>query len=204
MKRGAGGFSLAELLVVITIITVLVTGSISLLGVFARGQGLRQAGRIVGAQFMNARQRATSEKCVYFVVFDTGRNAMRLYRDADPAGPAGPDRVLALGGPDADVWDGGEVPLPAHVEFACGQGWAEGIDGKSMLSTTPFDTGSATFAIAFYPDGTCVLPGPEVSWSPDGGGSSDLILVQNGQRARVYLDINTAAGKVRRIAFRAE
>lgn len=203
MKRAAGGFSLAELLVVVTIITVLVTGSISLVGVFARGQGLRQAGRIVGAQFVNARQRATSEKCVYFLVFDTGRNAMRLYRDVDPPGPAGPDRVLVADGPGADVWDGGEVPLPAHVEFACGQDWAGGIDGKSMLSTPPFDAGGATFAVAFYPDGTCVLPGPEVSWSPDTG-SSDLMLVQDGQRSRVYLDVNTAAGKVRRIAFRAE
>lgn len=207
MRRIQGGFTMIEMLVVITIILVLVTGSISVLGVFMRGQGLKQAGHIVNGQFMNARQRATSEKCVYFLLFDPQKQVMRLYRDVDPDRPGGPkafDRVLVLAGPDADVQEGEEHPLPNHVEFACNQAWAAGIDSKSILSSKPFSSGGAAFWVGFYPDGTCVLPASELPYDPDKNASADIILVQSGQTARVYLDINTASGKVRKQAFRAE
>ncbi len=207
MRRDQKGFTMLEMLVVITIILVLVTGSISALGYFMRGQGLKQAGHIVNGQFMNARQRATAEKCVYFLLFDTQKQSMRLYRDVDPDGPGGAltyDRKLVLAGPGADVQEGEEHPLPSHVEFACAQAWATGIDSKSILSSKPFSSGATAFAIAFYPDGTCVLPASELPYDPDKGASADLILVQDGQTARVYLDINTASGKVRKQAFRTE
>lgn len=56
MRKSNGGFSMVEMLVVVTIILVMVTGSISILGVFMRGQGIKQAGRVISGQFMNARQ----------------------------------------------------------------------------------------------------------------------------------------------------
>ncbi|MEK7467398.1 MAG: prepilin-type N-terminal cleavage/methylation domain-containing protein [Planctomycetota bacterium] len=207
MRRNQAGFSMIEMLVVITIILVLVTGSISILGVFMRGQGLKQGGRIVGTQFMNARQKACSEKCVYFLQFDTAKHVMRLFRDADPDGPAGPktyDRTLLTTGADADVQDGDEHPLPNHVEFACSQPWASGIAAKSLTSSTPFDVAGSTFAIAFYPDGSCLLPVSEIGWDPDGLKTADLMLIQEGQSGRVFVDINPASGKVRKQAFRTE
>jgi prepilin-type N-terminal cleavage/methylation domain-containing protein len=207
MRRSQKGFSMIEMLVVITIILVLVTGSISILGVFMRGQGLKQAGRIVGTQFMNARQKACSEKCVYFLVFDTGKQCMRLFRDVDPDGPAGPktfDRTLATIGPDADLQDGDEHPLPSHVEFACSQAWASGIASKSLTSTGPYDVAGSTFCIAFYPDGSCVLPGSGVNWDPDVAKTADLMLIQEGQSARLFIDINPPSGKVRKQALRVD
>ncbi|KAF0245302.1 MAG: hypothetical protein FD180_1707 [Planctomycetota bacterium] len=207
MRRRQNGFSMIEMLVVITIILVLVTGSISILGIFMRGQGLKQAGRIVGTQFMHARQKASSEKCIYFLQLDTARHVMRLYRDVDPDGPAGPktfDRTLLTTGPDADLQDGDEHPLPNHIEFACSQAWASGIAGKSLTSKAPFDVAGSTFWIGFYPDGSCVLPTTEVGWDPDALKTADLMLIQEGQSGRVYIDINPASGKVRKQAFRVD
>lgn len=195
---------MVEMLVVITIILVLVTGSISILGVFMRGQGLKQAGRIVGEQFMSARQKAVSERVAIFLVMDTKAQTMRVYRDVDPDGPAGPktyDRALVLSGPDADVQDGEDHPLPKSVEFACDQPYAAGADCQT--TTKPFNAAGTLFYAAFYPDGSCVMPGAKKGFDPDKALSADLILVQGGQTARLYIDVNPGAGKVRKQAFRA-
>lgn len=210
MRKSNSGFSMVELLVVIAIILIMVTGSISVLGVFMRGQGIKQAGRIVQGQFMNARQRATAEKCVYFLVFDTQKNVMRLYRDVDPDGPAGPktyDRVLVLTGPvaDQDVQEGEEHPLPKNIEFACNQSpVTPAIASLSMISTAPFNVIGSGFYISFYPDGTCVLPAIEKTFDPDAAQSADLILIQKGQTSRLYLDIGPSVGKIRKQAFRMQ
>lgn len=202
--RGKSGFTIVELLVVVTIILVLVTGSISLLGVFMRGQGLKQAARVVSQQFMNARQKAASEKVVIFLVIDTKKQAMRVYRDTDPDGPGGPktyDRTLVLAGPDADVQDGEELPLPKNVEFACDQAYAAGVTCQTTAAA--FKPAGTPFVVAFYPDGSCVMPGAKLGWGPDAA-TADLALVQAGQTAKEYLDVNPGSGKVRKDAFRTE
>lgn len=204
MRKSNGGFSMVEMLVVVSIILVLVTGSISILGVFMRGQGIKQAGRVIGGQFMTARQKATSEKCVYFLVFDTQKQVMRMYRDTDPDGPTLPktyDRVLVTTGVDKDTQEGDEHPLPKNIEFACAQ---TGIAGKAMTSTAPHSTPGSSFWISFYPDGTCVLPAAEKTYDPDTAGTADLILVQNGQTNKLFMDINPASGKIRKQAYRTQ
>lgn len=208
MRKANRGFSLVEMLVVVAIILIMVTGSISIMSVFMRGQGIKQAGRIIQGQFMNARQKATSEKTVYFLVFDTQKNVMRLYRDVDPDGPTGPktyDRLLVLAGPDMDAQEGDEHPLPKNIEFACTHaGWTS----KSLTSTAPYNVLGSAFYITFYPDGTCVLPAVEKAYDPDGTSTgttqSDLVLVQQGQTSRLFLDIGPSVGKIRKQAFRTQ
>lgn len=204
MRKAKLGFSMVEMLVVVAIILIMVTGSISILSVFMRGQGIKQAGRIIQGQFMNARQKATSEKCVYFLVLDLKKNVMRLYRDTDPDGPTGVktyDRVLVVTGTDADTPEGDEHPLPKNIEFASMQ---SGMGTKCLTSTAPYNVAGATYVIAFYPDGTCVLPSLEKAYDPDVAGTSDLMLVQNGQTSRLYLDIGPSVGKIRKQAFRTQ
>lgn len=206
MRKSNGGFSMVEMLVVVTIILVLVTGSISILGVFMRGQGIKQSGRVIGGQFMNARQKSTSEKCVYFLVFDTSKQVMRLYRDTDPDGPTLPktyDRTLLVAGVDKDTQEGDEHPLPKNIEFGCAQAWA-GIAGKCMTSTAPYNVPGSTFWVSFYPDGTCVMPAAEKTYDPDTAGTADIILVQNGQTNKLFVDINPASGKIRKQAYRTQ
>ncbi|MCE9584297.1 MAG: type II secretion system GspH family protein [Planctomycetes bacterium] len=208
MRKANRGFSLVEMLVVVAIILIMVTGSISIMSVFMRGQGIKQAGRIIQGQFMNARQKATSEKTVYFLVFDTQKNVMRLYRDVDPDGPTAPktyDRVLVLVGADADAQEGDEHPLPKNIEFACNHaGWGS----KSLTSTPPYNVLGSSFYITFYPDGTCVLPIVEKAYDPDGTSTgttqADLVLVQAGQTSRLFLDIGPSVGKIRKQAFRTQ
>lgn len=206
MRKKNSGFSMVEMLVVVSIILVMVTGSISVLSVFMRGQGIKQSGKVIGGQFMNARQRATSEKVVYFLVLDTSKQVMRLYKDTDPDGPTLPktfDRLLVLTGADKDTQVGDEHPLPKNVEFACNQAWST-IAAKSLLSTTPYDVPGSTFYISFYPDGTCVLPVADKAYDPDGVATADLILIQNGQTNKLFVDINPASGKIRKQAYRTQ
>ncbi|KAF0245306.1 MAG: hypothetical protein FD180_1711 [Planctomycetota bacterium] len=206
MRKSNGGFSMVEMLVVVTIILVLVTGSISILGVFMRGQGIKQAGRVISGQFMNARQKSSSEKCVYFLVFDSSKQVLRLYRDNDPDGPTGPktyDRTLITSGVDKDIQEGDEHPLPKNVQIGCNQAWAS-ISSKCLTSTAPFNVPGSTFWISFYPDGTLVLPAAEKTYDPDVALTSDLILVQDGQTSKLYIDINPASGKIRKQAFRTQ
>jgi prepilin-type N-terminal cleavage/methylation domain-containing protein len=208
MRKSKSGFSMIELLVVVTIILVLVTGSISIMSVFMRGQGIKQSGRVIQGQFMNARQKATSEKTVYYLVFDTQKQVMRMYRDVDPDGPTAPktyDRLFQLTGVDKDQLEGDEHPLPNRIEFGCAQTWVvPSIATKCMTSTAPFNIAGSSFWISFYPDGTCVLPAAEKTYDPDTGGTADLILVQNGQTNKLFMDLNPASGKVRKQAYRTQ
>lgn len=182
--RKNGGFSLVEMMVVVMIILVLVTGSISILSVFMRGQGIKQAGRLVNAQFMQARQRATSEKIVYFLYLDGTRHTMKLYRDTNLS------RSLELA---TDEMVGDEHPLTKSIEFLTGT--------PGSLMGLP---AGATY-IRFYPDGSCILPVAETPYAPDGGvPTADLILHQPGQTHKVYLDINPASGKIRKQAYRID
>lgn len=178
--RKTRGFSLVEMMVVVMIILVLVTGSISILSVFMRGQGIKQAGRLVGAQFMQARQRSTSEKIVYFLVLDGTRHTMKLYKDTNLS------RNLEIG---TDEQVGEEHPLTKSVEFETGV--------AGMMASAP------PVYIRFYPDGSLILPVPEITYAPDAPlPTADLILMQPGQTHKVYLDISPAAGKIRKQAYR--
>lgn len=179
--RKTRGFSLVEMMVVVMIILVLVTGSISILSVFMRGQGIKQAGRLVNAQFMQARQRATSEKIVYFLVLDGTRHTMKTYKDTNLS------RNLEIG---IDEQVGDEHPLTKSIEFETS------VAGSMMAAAPPC-------YIRFYPDGSCIIPVPEITYAPDGGvPTADLILTQPGQTHKLYLDITPAAGKIRKQAYR--
>lgn len=177
MKR-ARGFTIVEMLVVVTIILAMTAASVSILSVFLRGQKLKQAGKILGAQFLQARQRASSEKSVHFLQIDTVRKSMTLFRDSNATHvfDAGDERV-------AD-----EHPLPNGVEFETIQGF---------VSSAPVVT------VTFFPDGALKLPASEVAFDPDGG-KADVVLVQPGQTHRLFLDVSTGAGKVHRQAWRSQ
>lgn len=175
------GFSLVEMMVVVVIILVLVTGSISILSVFMRGQGIKQAGRLVNAQFMQARQRSTAEKIVYFLQLDGSRHTMKLYKDTNL------NRTLEIG---TDEAVGEEHPLTKSIEFETS------VAGSMMASASPV-------YIRFYPDGSCILPVAEIPYAPDAGlPTADLVLMQPGQTHKVYIDINPASGKLRKQAYR--
>lgn len=181
MKR-ARGFTITEMLVVVVIILVMVSASISILSVFMKGQSIKQAGRLMNAQFMQARQRSTSEKVVYFIHFDTsaGKQTMTLYKDTNLS------RLLEIG---TDERVGDEHPLVKTIEFETS------VAGSLMASAAPI-------YIRFYPDGSCILPVPEKTYDPDVALTADVILIQPGQTHKLYLDISPASGKLRKQAYR--
>lgn len=181
MKR-TRGFTIVEMLVVVVIILVMVTSSISILSVFMRGQAIKQAGRLVNAQFMQARQRATSEKVLYFVLLDPLKDTMTMYKDTNFS------KSYEVG---VDERVGEEAPLVKTIRFE-----AAGPGSLMMASPGPV-------YIKFYPDGSCILPTADVGYAPDAGGpTADLILWQPGQNHKLYIDISPSTGKIRKQAYR--
>ena len=180
--RKSRGFTLVEMMVVVVIILVLVTGSISILNVFMRGQSIKQAGRIINSQFMQARQRSTSEKVVYFLEFDGVRNTMKLYKDTNL------NRSLDVG---TDEMVGDEHPLPKTIAFETS------VAGSMMALPAPI-------YVRFYPDGSCILPVGEKTFDPDTALTADLVLMQPGQTHKLYLDISPPSGKLRKMAYRID
>lgn len=129
---------------------------------------------------MKARQLATSEKIVYFLVLDGTRHTMKLYKDTNLS------RNFELG---VDEQVGEEHPLTKSIEFETGV--------AGMMASAP------PIYIRFYPDGSCILPVAEITYAPDSAiPTADLILMQPGQTHKVYLDISPAAGKIRKQAYR--
>lgn len=181
MRRNRG-FTLTEILVVIAIIAVLAGSSVSILSAFMRNQALRQAGGFLETQFMRARQASTSERAVHFLVLDAGRNSVNLWTDADG------DRAFD---PASDRPAGAEDLLPKHVRFAPAL-------GGSLFNN------SGLAVLTFYPDGSCVLPGPKTVFAPDlGAGSADLVLEQENQTQRLFVDLSPGTGKVCKQALRS-
>ena len=73
-----------------------------------------------------------------------------------------------------------------------------------MLSTAPYNVAGSTFVVAFYPDGSLVLPAAEKAYDPDVALTADIILIQNGQTCRLYMDMNPPSGKMRKQGFRTQ
>ncbi|NUN47331.1 MAG: prepilin-type N-terminal cleavage/methylation domain-containing protein [Candidatus Brocadiae bacterium] len=198
MRKRNAGFTMVEMLVVVAIILILVTSSISILSVFMRGQGIKQAGSILGGHMMRARQLAVAEKVRIFLEIDETKQVVRIWRDVDPDGPTSAavtySGVLEKG---TDEQVGEEYPLPKNISFDVGPRTAFG----TIAAASPK-------YITFFPDGTMVMPAGEKTFNPNtdpkSTRSADMVLIQNGQAHEVYIDLSPAGGKIRKQAYRTE
>jgi len=123
------GFTLTELLVVVSIIVVVSLMTIPAMTPFFRGQRLRSGARIVQAAFVQARSVAIAHRAIYQIVFDTAQNTMTIQH--------APNRYCyPLGHTDAtDVcrYFGKSIELPDRVQFS---------ESEPTISFTP--SGSTT------------------------------------------------------------
>ncbi|GIW73337.1 MAG: hypothetical protein KatS3mg102_2879 [Planctomycetota bacterium] len=199
------GFTLTELLVVISIILVLAAASIPAINAFRNAARLEQSARIVVTALNEARRRAVTKRARHVVVLYTyedpaepilkARSAMRIYMEPMgepgtpghfPGGYVG-DRIELLAGVQwgaqymtARVWALGQLPDPA---------------APLPLNSPYFERGHPD-ALAYEPDGAlaprtdfpAVHPGAGRNlYMPDEGcyqvpedTRADLVLVETG------------------------
>ncbi len=187
------GFTLVELLIVIVIVLLLMTAGVALFNEMFHGQEVHSAADVVLQVVSETRESAAKEQCMYFVQFvnDTtvNRGVLRIYKDTD--------KSRTLDTAVDKVVPGGEHQLPKFCFFA---------------------DSSVGIATKIYPDWMGVYPTGYVIFNPGYMGVQqstfdtnynlaapaligDVAVVMKGRPYQVGIDIDKAAGKVRRTEF---
>lgn len=184
--RRTRGFTLLEMMIVIAIIGVILGVSIALLGLFFKGESVRQGAVIVAQGVAEARGWAAKEHGYFFLVFSkTGEEGtIEVHRDSNKDGIYQGDQDVKT--PDADLAvEGKWADLPKFVTFETAPNW-----------------------VSFAPSGYMGFPGgynevPASTFDTVHNGSApkpvgDIVLKVANRNFRVCMDLDKATGKVRR------
>lgn len=190
------GFTLIEMLVVLAIIAVILSGVVAVFGLMFRSGGLRQAGLIVSTAVTSAKMEASNNRDTYWVDLElfsgTGFGRMRVFRD-NGVGNVG---TLVPTGGTADLAVGKPLDLPKGCLFGKNDADVDGAEGfpawLRFASTgyVRYPTGYTSYGIFGYESN-------QAANTPKG----DIIIKQKGRTFRLYLDINEVTGSVRKHRF---
>lgn len=203
------GFTLLELIVVVSIILFLTATSIAALSMFGRGSAAKHGARIVDSQLRRARQLAANARVYHFILFDQVNGRMSIYKDTPTAGPAAA-RFFDLA---TDTVVGVPVDLPKGVEFKPVAAGIGGIPPLLVVAVRP--DGSMTSYPSTSPPppgGPSVRPdltGPVVDpvptamdiWPNGGWPNADLVIRQTNEDSGCVIDWSYPAGKVIKIVY---
>ena len=186
-----GGFTLIEMLIVIIIIVILAGVSVALLGMFFRGQGVRQGAAIVSQVIAEAKQAAAKTHRVHFVVFSKTKTEAWLEIHTDNI--LNPDGIYQGDqdpmSTDADpALDPGRIDLPKHVQFEYSPTW---------IGFTP--SGYCYFSSGFKEIQASTFDAVMNGGSPNPVG--DMIIKIDQQPYFMCMDLDRASGKIRRYFF---
>jgi prepilin-type N-terminal cleavage/methylation domain-containing protein len=179
-KRGASGFTLVELLVVITIVMILLSVSIVFLGGMS-GSAVKSSARIVQSVFMRTAQYATTQRVMFFIVFDKDKSFMSVYEDSDEDGQFSKSK---------DALVGEVVALSKGVSFSA--------QPPLFKSAEPY--------VGFKSNGSLVLPEgvPDLSMGDNPAEEADIILEQKNKLGKMYLDFTVMTGRIVRSVYRED
>ncbi len=186
MKKRAG-FTLIEMLVVIVIIVLLAGSSVAMFFLMFRGQGIRQGAMVVIQSVARAKQLSANQRVVHFLVLGNSadRGWLQIHKDANGDGQYQGDFDSATLDPDPAI-EGDAIQLPKFCSFEKKPDW-----------------------IGFNPSGYIVFPAGFVEVQAGnfdgnlaaGQESGDIILRADGETMKLCIDLDRAAGKVRRHEF---
>ena len=144
-RRGAAGFSLIELLIVVGIIAVMATVALPAIGRYFRNYQIRNAAREVATEIQTARTKAIMKNVNWGVLFVTlSPTTYRYIVEDDPANPA--TRTLNILGPVRT--------LPGDVRFT------------TAAPPAPA-AGTVRPSVRFDRLGTACDPGSNIALCPD-------------------------------------
>lgn len=174
------GFTLVELLMVITIVMILLSVTIVFIGSMS-GNAVKSSARIVQSVFMRTAQYATTQRTMFFIVFDMDKSFMSVYEDADEDNQFDKSK---------DALVGEMVSLSKGVFFS----------GRPPLfqAAQPF--------IGFKSNGSLVLPEgvPDLSLGDNPADEADIILEQKNKPGKMYLDFTVMTGRIVRSVYRED
>lgn len=190
-RKSQSGFTLIEMLVVISIIILVVSMSLAMLN--TRNTAVKQGGTLVQATFTYARQVASSERVLVWIVFvPRVLNGANVY-----------DRLALCRdtGTTPNVWD----PLDANdmIDAPTVLPRAVMFDAASMPLLS--GAGGGATAMGMRPDGSVLMPAgvTDLTWTATAT-QADMVLALDQAPAgskRVFLDLSPITGTFRRIEY---
>lgn len=193
-RKRSPGFTLIEMLIVIIIVILLAFMIVALFNEMFRGQGVREAARIVQQAVSDAREFAAKERVMHFLKMynATDGGVIEVWKDTDGDKQlTGGDKMVA----------GGKIDLPKWCYFVNSTSGS----GLGAINTPGFHW------VGFEPTGYCKynpgFTGVEASqFDTNWNGATpqlvgDVCIEIKNQPYKMGIDIDRVAGKVRRHEF---
>lgn len=180
MKGFSRAFTLVELLVVISIIAILVSISIPTLSMVASSKRLENAGRTIQSALNDARRLSITKRRHHRVVF--AASGLRVYDVEEKS------------------YVGGKLALDKGVTYTLGfRHYSEPYNDSAEDEDYPSAEAVNDYSIEFRNDGSIIFdPHTSVSRSlfeEVGNDQADLVIKQQGEKKRCYVDIDPASGR---------
>ena len=191
MKKRAG-FTLIEMLVVIVIIVLLAAGVVAAWNTMFRSQGVRKGAPLLIQAIAKGKQLSANQRVVHFLVMgnDADGGWIQIHIDANGDGKFQGDNDHSTPDPDPAV-EMDLIQLPKFCEFEKKPDW---------MGFNP--SGYIVFPSGFPEVQAGTFDGMMASGAPTAIG--DIILRAKGEQMKLCIDLDRAAGKVRRHEFLAQ
>ncbi len=173
-------FTLIELLVVISIIVILATISIPTLALVASSKRLENVGRTIQSALNEARRLSITKRRHHKVIFAT--SGLKVYDM------------------EKKCYVGEKLTIDNRVEYLLGfRGYTPPFNDSAEDEENPSADAVNNYSIEFRNDGSIIFaPHTSVSrslYEIEGNDEADLVIKQQGEKRRCYVDIDPASGR---------
>jgi len=173
-------FTLIELLVVISIIVILATIAVPAMSLVASSKRLENAGRTIQSALNEARRLSITKRKHHKVVFAV--SGLKIY-DVEE-----------------HCYVGQKLALDNRVEYLLGfRSYTPPFNDSAEDDENPSADAVNNYSLEFRNDGSLIFdPHTSVSrslYEEEGNDEADLVIKQQGEKKRCYIDIDTASGR---------